>query len=73
MDKSAVFKGLNKEEWTNVLEEQNMYLKDKYAFDISLAWPTIFVALLKSTQPQKFKSSNNYVTAMHCRNIPLCC
>ena len=73
MDKSTMFKGLNKEEWTNVLEEQNMYLKYKYAFDISLAWPTIFASLPKSTQPQKFKSSNNYVTAMHCRNIQLSC
>jgi len=40
-------KGLNKEEWTNVLDEQNMYLKDKYDFDVSLAWPTIFASLPK--------------------------
>ena len=34
MDKSAMFKRLNKDEWTNVLEKQNTYLKDKYGFDM---------------------------------------
>jgi DNA-binding transcriptional MerR regulator len=34
MDKSEMFKGLNKEEWTEALAEQNEYLKDKYEYDI---------------------------------------
>lgn len=34
MDKSAMFNGLNKEEWQNALSEQNEYLKDKYGYDM---------------------------------------
>lgn len=34
MNKSEMFKGLNKEEWENALSEQNKYLKDKYGHDI---------------------------------------
>ncbi|MBM7871328.1 DNA-binding transcriptional MerR regulator [Clostridium pascui] len=34
MDKSAMFQGLNKEEWGKVLTEQNEYLKDKYEYDM---------------------------------------
>lgn len=34
MDKSEMFKGLNKEEWENALSEQNQYLKDKYNHDL---------------------------------------
>ncbi len=34
MDKSAMFKGLNKEEWTQALSEQNKYLKDRYGYDM---------------------------------------
>lgn len=34
MEKSAMFKGLNKEEWTQALKDQNEYLKDKYKYDM---------------------------------------
>ncbi|MBB6214485.1 DNA-binding transcriptional MerR regulator [Anaerosolibacter carboniphilus] len=34
MDKSAMFKGFDKEEWTEALTEQNEYLKDKYGYDM---------------------------------------
>jgi DNA-binding transcriptional MerR regulator len=34
MDKLEMFKGLNKEEWTEALTEQNEYLKDKYGYDM---------------------------------------
>nr|WP_312577963.1 MerR family transcriptional regulator [Sedimentibacter sp.] len=34
MDKTKMFKGLNKEEWTAALAEQNEYLKDKYKYDM---------------------------------------
>lgn len=34
MDKSEMFKGLNKEEWKAALKEQNEYLKDKYQYDM---------------------------------------
>lgn len=34
MDKSAMFKGLNQEEWKEALSEQNEYLKDKYGYDM---------------------------------------
>lgn len=34
MDKSTMFKGLNKEEWAEALSEQNEYLKDKYGYDM---------------------------------------
>lgn len=34
MDKSEMFKGFNKEEWTEALTEQNEYLKDTYGYDM---------------------------------------
>lgn len=34
MDKSAMFKGFDKEEWTEALTEQNEYLKDTYGYDM---------------------------------------
>lgn len=34
MEKSAMFHGLNKEEWKNALSEQSKYLKDKYGYDL---------------------------------------
>lgn len=34
MDKSSMFKGLNKGEWGKALTEQNEYLKDKYEYDM---------------------------------------
>ncbi|WP_238907149.1 MerR family transcriptional regulator [Clostridium sp. YIM B02506] len=34
MDKTKMFKGLNKEEWTEAISEQNEYLKDKYGYDM---------------------------------------
>lgn len=34
MNNSAMFQGLNKEEWTNALSEQNEYLKDKYGYNM---------------------------------------
>ncbi|EGW40567.1 MerR family transcriptional regulator [Desulfosporosinus sp. OT] len=34
MDKSAMFEGLNRDEWENALSEQNEYLKNKYGVDL---------------------------------------
>ncbi|MFL0197733.1 MerR family transcriptional regulator [Clostridium sp. WILCCON 0269] len=34
MDKSAMFKGFDKEEWKDALSEQNKYIKDKYGYDM---------------------------------------
>jgi DNA-binding transcriptional MerR regulator len=34
MDKSAMFKGLNKQEWKDALSEQKEYIKDKYGYDM---------------------------------------
>ena len=34
MDKSAMFNGLNKEEWENALSEQSEYLEDKYGYEL---------------------------------------
>lgn len=34
MDKSAMFNGLNKEQWENALSEQSEYLKDKYGYNM---------------------------------------
>jgi len=34
MDKSAMFNGLNNEEWENALSEQSKYLKDKYGYKL---------------------------------------
>lgn len=34
MNKSAMFQGFSKEEWVDVLSEQNEYLKDKYNYDM---------------------------------------
>lgn len=34
MDKSEMFKGLNKEQWEDALSEQREYIKDKYKHDI---------------------------------------
>ena len=34
MDKSTMFKGLNKEEWGNALSDQNKHLKNKYGYEV---------------------------------------
>lgn len=34
MNKSAMFQGLNKDEWEDALSKQNKYLKDKYNYNI---------------------------------------
>lgn len=34
MDKSAMFQGLNKEEWEGALSEQRDYIKDKYGYNM---------------------------------------
>lgn len=34
MDKSAMFNGLKKEEWENVLSEQSKYLEDTYGYEL---------------------------------------
>ncbi len=34
MDKSAMFNGLNREEWENALSEQSEYLEDKYGYEL---------------------------------------
>lgn len=34
MDKLEMFKGLNKEEWTDTLKEQNEYINEKYGYDM---------------------------------------
>ncbi len=34
MDKSAMFNGLNKDEWGNALSEQSKYLEDNYGYEL---------------------------------------